>query len=221
MLSSNEDIAILKGEHPVTRYLDRSAQAHAIFLPRDEIRIARLLGILVALSAFLISFAVQARGTPDSFADLAEALTPAVVNISTAQSVRSPQAPNVMPQVPPGSPFEDLFRDFFERQQRGDQEQKKRRVTSLGSGFIVDASGYVVTVWMRTPSHPRFVRPNSRSWVITGPASAEGTAKPMPTLPPDGEKIAVLMPITLPSMLNRGPPELPRLIGASVCKKSS
>lgn len=145
MLSSNKDIAILKGEHPVTRYLDRSARSRAVSLPRCEIRYARLVGILVALSAFLISFAVQARGTPDSFADLAETLTPAVVNIATSQNVQSPQTPNVMPQVPPGSPFEDLFRDFFERQQRGNQEQQKRRVTSLGSGFIVDASGYVVT----------------------------------------------------------------------------
>ncbi len=145
MLSSNKDLAILKGEPPVTRYLGRGAQSQALAMPRCDIRNARLLGVLVALSAFLISFAVQARGTPDSFADLAEELTPAVVNISTAQSVQSPQVPNVMPQVPPGSPFEDLFRDFFERQQRGDREQRKRRVTSLGSGFIVDAAGYVVT----------------------------------------------------------------------------
>jgi hypothetical protein len=46
-------------------------------------------------------------------------------------------------------------------------------------------------------------------------------AKPTPTLPPFGEMIAELMPITLPSTLNSGPPELPRLIGASTCRKSS
>ena len=46
-------------------------------------------------------------------------------------------------------------------------------------------------------------------------------AKPMPTLPPVGEKIAVLMPMTSPSRLKIGPPELPRLIGASICRKSS
>ena len=46
-------------------------------------------------------------------------------------------------------------------------------------------------------------------------------AKPMPTLPPEGEKICELMPMTLPSMSNSGPPELPRLIGASVWMKSS
>ena len=41
-------------------------------------------------------------------------------------------------------------------------------------------------------------------------------AKPSPIEPPVGEKIAVLMPMTLPSMSNSGPPELPRLIAASV-----
>ena len=48
-----------------------------------------------------------------------------------------------------------------------------------------------------------------------------GMAKPMPTEPPVGEKIAVFMPITWPLTLNTGPPELPGLIGASICMKSS
>ena len=52
-------------------------------------------------------------------------------------------------------------------------------------------------------------------------ARFEGMAKPMPTLPPVGLWIAVLTPITLPSRLKVGPPELPRLIGASICRKSS
>ena len=51
---------------------------------------------------------------------------------------------------------------------------------------------------------------------MTGAASADGTAKPMPIEPPDGDRIAVLMPITSPSMLNSGPPELPLLMAASV-----
>ena len=86
----------------------------------------------------------QARGTPDSFADLAEALTTAVVNISTVQSLEAAPGPEAMPDMPPGSPFEDLFRDFFERQRRGEQG-RPRRVQSLGSGFIIDPAGYVVT----------------------------------------------------------------------------
>ncbi len=69
---------------------------------------------------------------------------------------------------------------------------------------------------MRTPSQPRRVSPNSRSWSITGTAVEAGTAKPMPTEPPVGDRIAVLMPMTSPFMLNSGPPELPLLIEASV-----
>ncbi|MEM1419928.1 MAG: DegQ family serine endoprotease [Pseudomonadota bacterium] len=85
-----------------------------------------------------LAFAQQER--PESFADLAERLLPAVVNISTAQNVEQPSRP--LPQLPPGSPFEDLFRDFFDRGQRG---EGPRTVQSLGSGFIIDPSGVVVT----------------------------------------------------------------------------
>ena len=83
-------------------------------------------------------FARAQQDRPDSFADLAERLLPAVVNISTAQTVDRPQRP--LPQLPPGSPFEDLFKDFFDRGDRG-----PRTVQSLGSGFIIDPSGVVVT----------------------------------------------------------------------------
>jgi serine protease Do len=83
--------------------------------------------------------------TPDSFADMAERLLPAVVNISTTQNVADqPGRPQPdLPQFPPGSPFEEFFRDFFERQ--GPGQNVPRRATSLGSGFIIDPSGYVVT----------------------------------------------------------------------------
>jgi serine protease Do len=90
-----------------------------------------------------------------SFAELAERLLPAVVNISTTQTVKTernqqgqPGAPNrrgpEIPQFPPGSPFEEFFRDFFDRQQRPDSPAP-RRAQSLGSGFIIDPSGYIVT----------------------------------------------------------------------------
>jgi len=86
-----------------------------------------------------------ARGTPEGFADLAERLSPAVVNISTTQIISRGEGQEVpMPQFPPGTPFEDLFRDFFERQQRG-QDRSPRRAQSLGSGFVIDAAGYIVT----------------------------------------------------------------------------
>jgi serine protease Do len=92
-----------------------------------------------------------ARPAPDSFADLAEKLLPAVVNISTTQTVKGDQhaehsSPD-LPQLPPGSPFEEFFKDFFNRNKphNGDQDTDARKATSLGSGFIVDATGYVVT----------------------------------------------------------------------------
>ena len=84
-----------------------------------------------------------------SFADLAERLLPAVVNVSTTQTLRQPgpQAPGGrrgpdVPQFPPGSPFEEFFREFFDRQR---PDAPPRRAQSLGSGFIVDSAGFIVT----------------------------------------------------------------------------
>jgi hypothetical protein len=69
---------------------------------------------------------------------------------------------------------------------------------------------------MRTPSQPRRVSPKRWSWSMTLAATREDIAKPMPMEPPLGDRIAVFTPITSPSRLNSGPPELPRLIAASV-----
>ncbi|HZK91386.1 MAG TPA: DegQ family serine endoprotease [Stellaceae bacterium] len=95
-----------------------------------------------------------ARPAPESFADLADRLLPAVVNISTTQNVKTEQhsgktTPD-MPQFPPGSPFEDFFKDFFNHNHpqgggKGQPQAETRKATSLGSGFIVDPAGYVVT----------------------------------------------------------------------------
>ena len=104
---------------------------------------------IIAVFAFVMS--AQARSAPDSFADLAERLLPAVVNISTTQVVQQRQRQKrevPMPQFPPGSPFEDFFKDFFDRQERGEGgegQRRSRRATSLGSGFIVDPNGIVIT----------------------------------------------------------------------------
>lgn len=99
----------------------------------------------MTLAVFLVipAATAQARGIPESFADLAEALSPAVVNISTTQAVGNTERGPEIPQFPPGSPFEEFFKEFFDRH-RPDQH-KQRKATSLGSGFIVDPSGYVVT----------------------------------------------------------------------------
>ena len=83
------------------------------------------------------SFGALAADPPGSFADQVEMLSPAVVNISTTTIVN--QGPGMdMPQFPPGSPFEEFFKNF------GD-DNRQRRASSLGSGFIIDAEGIVVT----------------------------------------------------------------------------
>ena len=100
---------------------------------------------LAAVTAFGLALAqpVWARDAPQSFAELVDKLMPTVVNITTTQNVPQ-QGPRLrdMPQLPPGSPFEELFKEFFDK--RGGEEQK-RRGTSLGSGFIIDGEGYIVT----------------------------------------------------------------------------
>ena len=69
---------------------------------------------------------------------------------------------------------------------------------------------------MRTPSQPRRTSWNSRSCAMIGSTVSEGVAKPMPMEPPEGDRMAVLMPITSPFMSKSGPPELPLLMEASV-----
>jgi serine protease Do len=79
---------------------------------------------------------LNARSVPNSFADLAEKLMPSVVNVSTTQTVKT--NPNQFPfQFPPGSPFEDMFKEF--------QKPTERKAASLGSGFIINKNGTVIT----------------------------------------------------------------------------
>ena len=103
---------------------------------------SRLLAAMILIVAAQIGAAntALARG-PVSVADLAEQLSPAVVNISTSQTV-SQTVP--MPELPDGSPLQEFFEDFFKRQQRGDND-KPRKQNSLGSGFVIDPSGIIVT----------------------------------------------------------------------------
>ena len=91
-----------------------------------------------------------ARG-PDGIADVAEKVIDAVVNISTSQTVEAKGGPgerrDAVPQLPPGSPFEEFFDDFFKNHRGGQRggDLQPHRTTSLGSGFIIDTSGIVVT----------------------------------------------------------------------------
>ena len=93
----------------------------------------------IFLTTIIFSFFINAaysQNTPSSFADLAEKLMPSVVNISTKQTVVTNTNPFPF-QFPPGSPFEDMFKEFGTPQER--------QSTALGSGFIIDAKGIVVT----------------------------------------------------------------------------
>jgi len=85
---------------------------------------------------FFFNIEGNSKDAPSSFADLAEKLMPSVVNISTTQTITTTTNPFPF-EFPPGSPFEDMFKDFGTPQ--------KRKASALGSGFIIDEKGIVVT----------------------------------------------------------------------------
>ena len=95
------------------------------------INISSIFILLVYPSSFAVS-----KSTPNSFADLAEKLMPSVVNISSTQTIKTNANPFPF-QFPPGSPFEDMFKEF--------NKPTERKATALGSGFIIDKKGIVVT----------------------------------------------------------------------------
>jgi serine protease Do len=110
-----------------------------------------LAALLIFAPPILASGPAAARPAADGFADLAAKLLPSVVNISTTQTLKSDHgrehAGPEIPQFPPGSPFEEFFRDFFDHgmPKSGRPDAQPRKATSLGSGFIIDPAGYVVT----------------------------------------------------------------------------
>jgi len=92
-------------------------------------------GLILILLILPNSYAYS-KSIPSSFADLAEKLMPSVVNISSTQTIKTTSNPFPF-QFPPGSPFEDMFKDF--------NRPTERKATGLGSGFIIDKKGIVVT----------------------------------------------------------------------------
>ncbi len=87
--------------------------------------------------------AAQAQDLP-SIADLADRLLPAVVEITVETKQTGPSTNLQIPELPDNSPFKDFFDDFFKRQQQGQGDQP-RTMTSMGSGFVIDATGLIVT----------------------------------------------------------------------------
>ena len=105
--------------------------------PLAIVRSRMVMPISSGIMVLFVSINAIAADRPDSFADQVERLSPAVVNISTTTIISD--GPRMdMPQFPPGSPFEDFFKNF------GDNN-RQRRASSLGSGFIIDDAGIVVT----------------------------------------------------------------------------
>jgi serine protease Do len=97
----------------------------------------RIKELLIIFFTLIFAMKISAQDAPPSFADLAERLMPSVVNISTTTTVTTNTNPFPGFQFPPGSPFEDMFKEFGTPQ--------KRRSAALGSGFIIDKKGIVIT----------------------------------------------------------------------------
>jgi serine protease Do len=118
---------------------------------RPSRRLAASCFAVLTLFATAVPLQAQARSAPESFADLAQEVTGAVVNISASTTVETKN--RTLPQLPPGTPFEDLFEEFFNRRGQGNGNNgngdsvpsRPRRSNSLGSGFVIDPSGIVVT----------------------------------------------------------------------------
>ncbi|WP_299613827.1 Do family serine endopeptidase [uncultured Tateyamaria sp.] len=90
--------------------------------------------------AFVLVQALMAQARPESLAPLAEQISPSVVNITTSTVIEGRTGPQGI--VPEGSPFEDFFREFQDRNGQGD---RPRRSSALGSGFVISEDGFIVT----------------------------------------------------------------------------
>lgn len=109
-------------------------------LSRQDRGPLRRLALMTLVLGLLLAQAIAARALPDNFADLAQKISPAVVNITTSTVIEQSTGPS--PIVPEGSPFEDFFRQFRDRQGEGNRPQ---RSSALGSGFVISEDGFVVT----------------------------------------------------------------------------
>ena len=113
---------------------------------RTKLAVVALCTFAIVSVVFVNTQAALAGG-PKSVADLAERLSPAVVNISTKQTIKNNGGLQI-PNLPKDSPFRDFFDDFFNKQKPKGQKTPKgkgRSVSSLGSGFVIDPSGVIVT----------------------------------------------------------------------------
>src|SRR5947208_10562508 len=111
-----------------------------------------LAAICLGAASVLISVPPALARGPEGIADVAEKVIDAVVNISTSQTVEAKgDGKGAVPHLPPGTPFEEFFDDFYKNRRGpggkggGNNELQPHKTNSLGSGFIIDTSGIVVT----------------------------------------------------------------------------
>ncbi|MEX1147170.1 MAG: trypsin-like peptidase domain-containing protein, partial [Sphingomonadales bacterium] len=106
---------------------------------RSALRSSTLLALVLGFGLGLAPVTeAEAFGAPETFADLADQISPSVVNITTSALVAGPA--DGAPMIPEGSPFEDFFDDFGPPGQGGTQQSE-----ALGSGFVISEDGYIVT----------------------------------------------------------------------------
>ena len=118
-----------------------SVAPRGVVAPRGgRVLAALVLGVALALGPVPEA---GARGVPESFADLAEQISPSVVNITTSTTVAGTTGEMPPLDIPEGSPFEDFFRDFLDR--NGPGQNRPRRSEALGSGFVISEDGFIVT----------------------------------------------------------------------------
>ncbi|MVO16127.1 Do family serine endopeptidase [Rhodobacteraceae bacterium CY05] len=122
-------------------------QAKSISISQDRLAAApRLMWLALVTTVMVLAQALVAQARPESLAPLAQKISPAVVNITTTTVIEGRTGPQGI--VPEGSPFEDFFREFQDRNGEGNGEgesRRPRRSSALGSGFVISEDGYIVT----------------------------------------------------------------------------
>jgi serine protease Do len=115
-------------------------KAQALSVPNQQPMALKALFVTLVAGILMLAQAVSAWARPDSFADLADKISPSVVNITTTTVVAAGAGPN--PIVPEGSPFEEFFKEF---QNRNGEGNRPRKTSALGSGFVISEDGFIVT----------------------------------------------------------------------------
>ncbi|WP_170346576.1 Do family serine endopeptidase [Ruegeria atlantica] len=126
-----------------TRRAQVQAKARSVSVRWDEVSVwMRLMWLAFAGSLLLLAQSAVAQARGESLAPLAEKVSPAVVNITTSTLIEGRTGPQGI--VPEGSPFEDFFREFQDRN-GGENDNAPRRSNALGSGFVISEDGFIVT----------------------------------------------------------------------------